>query len=85
MILEAYVANQSLKGTESWDLKGVMTETLGGCNLRLACGGKGRSTIPILQQKTAASIDKLESLVSAGGKKISTAVKKCVFTHVSQP
>jgi hypothetical protein len=69
MILEAYVAYQSLKGTKSWDLKGVMTETLGGCNLWLACGGKGRSTIPILQQKTAASTDKLESLVSAGGKK----------------
>jgi hypothetical protein len=45
-----------------------MTETLGGCNLWLACGGEGRSTIPILQQKTAASLDNLESLVSAGGK-----------------
>jgi len=68
MIVEAYVANQSLNGTESWALKGAMTETLGGCNLWLACSGKGRSTIAILQQKTAASIDKLESLVSAGGK-----------------
>jgi len=62
------VANQSLNGTESWGLKGAMTEKLGGCNLWLVCGGKGRSTIPILQQKTAASINKLESLVSAGGK-----------------
>lgn len=38
----------SLKGTESWDLKTAMTETFGGCNLKLMCDGKGRSTIPIL-------------------------------------
>jgi hypothetical protein len=78
------VANQSLKGTACWDLKGAMTATLEGCNLWLACGGKGRSTIPILQQKTVAAIDKLESLVSAGGKNF-LLLWKNVYLHMFQP
>jgi hypothetical protein len=83
MILEAHVANQSLKGTESWDLKEAMIETIGGCNLWLVYGGRDISTISILQQNTAASIDKSGSLVSNWRKRFSTAVRKCVFTHVS--
>jgi hypothetical protein len=77
------VANQSLKATESWDLKGAMTETLGGCNLWHACGGKGKSTIPILHQKTAASIDELESLVSAEEKIFYCCEKMCIYTCFS--
>jgi len=69
------VANQSLKRTESWDLKGGMTETLGGCNLWLACGGKGRSTA-----KNSSFYRQIRIISVRWRKRFSTAVKKmCIY------
>jgi hypothetical protein len=84
-VLEAHVANQSLKGTESWYLKEATIKIIGGCKLWLECGGKDRSTIPILQQNRATSIDKSGSLVSNWRKRFSIAVRKFVSVRTFQP